>query len=107
MSLAPRTTPIVGQLLYSELQFYFLTDLPSRTCLSHHIGFSAGGPGQIKTWQKVTFALSNLTPYRFQKFEPHVFYSSLSAVSLESLVEIRSAVCEARAPHKDPREGTN
>ena len=31
-------------------------------------------------------------PYRFQKFEPHVLYSSPYAVCLESLVEIRLAV---------------
>jgi len=39
---------------------------------------------------------------RFQKFEPHVFHSSPSAVCLQSLVEIRSTVLE-KSPMKDER----
>jgi len=93
---------------YSELQFYFSTDLPSWTCLSCHIGFSVCGSGQ-----KVTFFAPTCHSYSFRKFEPYVLYSSLSAVCLESLVEIRSAVLEyrhrrwGRAPRTGPRVGTN
>jgi len=39
-------------------------------------------------------------PYRFHKFEPHIFYSIPSAICLESSVEILSPVLE-KSPVKD------
>jgi len=79
-------------------RFIFSTNLPSPTCLSRHIGFSVEGSGQ-----KVTFSPPpTWHPYRFQKSEPR-FYSSQSAVCLESLVEIRPAGLE-KSLVKDERQ---
>jgi len=62
-----------------------------RTWHSRHIGGSG---------QKVTFCPPTWYPYRFQKFEPHVFHSSPSAVCLECMV--RTAVLE-KSPVKGER----
>ena len=72
------------------IQFYFLTDLPSRTSISNHIGLV--WDGSAKKWH---FA-PNLTPYRFQKFKPHFFYSSPSLADIRSADLMKSHVNDKR-----------
>jgi len=69
----------------------FMAESPK---LLHHIG----NRGRWTRWWH--FLLPNLTPYRCQRFDYQVFYSSPSAVCLKSLVKIPSAIVK-KSPFKN------
>jgi len=79
-----------------EWAVLFSKDLLTQTCLSRHI--CVGRPA--KKWH---FAPPTWYPYRFQKFEPHVFLFQPCCLSGKFGREIASE----QAPRTGPRVGTN